>query len=307
MFSTVLELTATFGFLRLAQCVPETSCYWPDHSPAYNQTPCNAQASVSWCCYFTDICLSNGMCLQQSNVYTNRLGRGSCTDSTWSSPACPQYCADVAPGSSTGIYLAYDTLNGAFCCGRNYNQTTGQCMTGTQGSKAPFNISPGEVIYNRANGALLTPNPTETSAPSAAFVLQNSTATVTASATSCTTASAGSSSVATIAAAISVPLGVLLLAALAAVALLLGQNRKLRRGRSQQAVDHATPNMTAHTPSTLVSPYEYKQQSQPSNVVQPYQYKQPPHWSQQVPINEAPTERERVEMNDGVREAPYGK
>jgi hypothetical protein len=51
-----------------------------------------AIADVSHCCGPTDICLSNGLCWDQDSTYYNRMVRASCTDNTWASSSCPQYC-----------------------------------------------------------------------------------------------------------------------------------------------------------------------------------------------------------------------
>lgn len=70
-------------------------CYFPDGSIASNDTPCNSAAtknSVSACCGHSDICLDNALCLPQHE--SPALVRGSCTDETWQSPMCAQYCSD---------------------------------------------------------------------------------------------------------------------------------------------------------------------------------------------------------------------
>ena len=69
-------------------------CYFPKGNVANGHSPCNASAAESWCCAAKDYCLSNGFCLQASDVHANRIGRGSCTDQEWNSPACPRECVD---------------------------------------------------------------------------------------------------------------------------------------------------------------------------------------------------------------------
>ncbi|KAK3068754.1 hypothetical protein LTR53_013417 [Teratosphaeriaceae sp. CCFEE 6253] len=231
-------IAALAPLLLLRARAQDAPCYWPDHSPALNQTPCHALAAVSWCCFATDACLSNGLCLQQSAVWTNRVGRGACTDSTWSSAACPQYCADVTPDGSTTVFLAYDTPSGAFCCGENYDAVSSECAIATKGSRQPFDISAGEVVYNRSDGALLLPNPANTAQPTAAVVASLATITVTTTATASAAAGTAKSTstglVTQVAAGVAVPLGVLLLAALAAIAVLVSRNRKLRSAHESQ-------------------------------------------------------------------------
>lgn len=54
-----------------------------------NYGPCNPRAgSISLCCEFGDTCLANGLCVTPSGVYYN----GGCTDDTYQSATCPQYC-----------------------------------------------------------------------------------------------------------------------------------------------------------------------------------------------------------------------
>lgn len=96
--SCTLALTL---YLEMASDSP--LCYYPRGAVAVNHTPCNASATQSWCCHQNDFCLSNGHCLQASQVYANRIARGSCTDRTWNSAACPFECADGTPHPSFTI------------------------------------------------------------------------------------------------------------------------------------------------------------------------------------------------------------
>ena len=71
------------------------TCYYPDSSIASLHTPCHALSAgdgASACCHYADICLSNGLCLSQ--LGTEVVHRGSCTDPSWQSPECSQYCYD---------------------------------------------------------------------------------------------------------------------------------------------------------------------------------------------------------------------
>ncbi|KAM0801885.1 hypothetical protein BDR22DRAFT_845558 [Usnea florida] len=70
-------------------------CYYPDGSMANSDTPCNSAATISTfsaCCDQSDICLDNGLCLMQH--ISPRISRGSCTDPSWRSPECAQFCSD---------------------------------------------------------------------------------------------------------------------------------------------------------------------------------------------------------------------
>lgn len=71
------------------------TCYFPDGSVAVKDTPCNSYATSyteSACCGYLEVCLDNHLCLAQSGAEV--ISRGSCTDETWQSAECCQYCAD---------------------------------------------------------------------------------------------------------------------------------------------------------------------------------------------------------------------
>ena len=66
-------------------------CFWPDGTVSVDQVPCS-DGDFSSCCNKGDLCLDNGLC---SNIVSEpiTLSRGACTDPTWQSPNCPQYCS----------------------------------------------------------------------------------------------------------------------------------------------------------------------------------------------------------------------
>ena len=72
------------------------TCYFPDGSKATSDTPCQESSSASdgasACCNSADACLESHLCLEQSGGPV--ISRGSCTDQTWRSQECSQYCAD---------------------------------------------------------------------------------------------------------------------------------------------------------------------------------------------------------------------
>lgn len=71
------------------------TCYYPDGSVSSHDTPCHSISTgdgASACCGYSDICLDNGLCLAQSGAEIT--SRGSCTDETWQSPQCSQFCED---------------------------------------------------------------------------------------------------------------------------------------------------------------------------------------------------------------------
>ena len=87
---TLLRLCLRKGKMAAAQ-----TCYFPDGSEAPDDTPCHsasAGSGASPCCKSTAVCLDNTLCLSQ--IGWEDISRGTCTDRTWQSPECPQYCAD---------------------------------------------------------------------------------------------------------------------------------------------------------------------------------------------------------------------
>lgn len=156
------------------------TCYFPDGSVASRDTPCNSYATsygASACCAYQDVCLDNHLCIAQSGAEV--ISRGSCTDRTWQSSECCQYCADgnrplvqiyrnIQPSSRNDsaniVYGCYEpqqwhrytsiNINGhpLFCCSQ-VDASNDTCMVGTEGSTAPFFIQAGLVIVNRTSGS----------------------------------------------------------------------------------------------------------------------------------------------------------
>ena len=81
-------------FSMKATTIRAQTCYYPDGSVSHRDTPCRVlpYGQASPCCGATDICLDNDYCLAQSGPEV--VTRGSCTDSSWQSGECPQYCQD---------------------------------------------------------------------------------------------------------------------------------------------------------------------------------------------------------------------
>lgn len=70
------------------------TCYFPDGSEAGRNFPCFPDRAVSFCCGVGWICSTNLLCLGSSIVPSewNHVIRGSCTDGSWQSSACPRFC-----------------------------------------------------------------------------------------------------------------------------------------------------------------------------------------------------------------------
>lgn len=64
-------------------------CYLPDGDLVQEDTPCSSDEEVSPCCGEESVCVANGLCLKTKPKF---LYRGTCTDHTWNSPSCPQFC-----------------------------------------------------------------------------------------------------------------------------------------------------------------------------------------------------------------------
>lgn len=85
-----LILVMTFLSLSLSETsLAKPICYYPDGSIAQSDLPCGNSTDVA-CCGGSAICLTNGLCLDVSQP--NTLARSSCTDKTWTSGNCPNYC-----------------------------------------------------------------------------------------------------------------------------------------------------------------------------------------------------------------------
>lgn len=76
--------------LSLLRPALATTCY--DSTGAVtDNVPCNPDADVSVCCganQYGIACLDNKLC----QGWDGQVFRGTCTDKTWKSPDCPQFC-----------------------------------------------------------------------------------------------------------------------------------------------------------------------------------------------------------------------
>ncbi|KAB8527801.1 hypothetical protein FH972_025452 [Carpinus fangiana] len=141
------------------------SCYYPNGAVALNHTACDSSVANSHCCAWTDACLTNSYCLAASGNMTNTLKRGSCTDSSWSDPACPVQCSDVS--TETTVILNMASANhgsgiGTWCC-NDFDQENNTCQDPTHNVKSPWGLANGRLIYDRKSGAI---EPVTSPAPS---------------------------------------------------------------------------------------------------------------------------------------------
>ncbi|KAF2260475.1 hypothetical protein CC78DRAFT_536359 [Lojkania enalia] len=90
-----------FSFTLTVNTQEKKTCYFPDLEAKIptGDVPCVSEGE-SFCCGQGFACLSNKLCKFTAFAGEQKpgqpiYGRGSCTDSSWNSPDCPNYC--IAP------------------------------------------------------------------------------------------------------------------------------------------------------------------------------------------------------------------
>ncbi|KAL8884798.1 MAG: hypothetical protein Q9215_007233 [Flavoplaca cf. flavocitrina] len=228
-----LFLLAVFNLIIVARSA--AICYLPDGSVANKDDtvyqPCNATAAEngegSACCDLgSSVCLSTGLCFgSDSYIY-----RGGCTDRRWSSGNCPSQCLDAQPDRYANIYpCGFNGEGGTytqnFCCGGLRGSSLASCCDDT------FFVRNGLGLpYVPPSSALALPD-TRTSAnessDTVAPVAATSSPQAPPPASPSPTAPPSSSNTTAVAAGVAVPLGVMLIAALAFLAYRERQRKKL--------------------------------------------------------------------------------
>jgi hypothetical protein len=86
----VLHVLLSLLVFRVTHVV--ATCYNPDGSTTMEDVPCSSGHQSS-CCHPGWACLSNGLC-RNLNAPNDTVGyvRGSCTDQSWRSGYCPNFC-----------------------------------------------------------------------------------------------------------------------------------------------------------------------------------------------------------------------
>ncbi|EED15663.1 hypothetical protein TSTA_051010 [Talaromyces stipitatus ATCC 10500] len=116
---TALLLTSFIAVLSpslSAVALAKPTCYYPDGSIAQNDMPCGNGTDVA-CCGAGGICLSNGLCMDVGQP--NTLARSSCTDKSWNSRNCPNYCLQDTSFNHSGcsiILFSYLEGTAEYCC-----------------------------------------------------------------------------------------------------------------------------------------------------------------------------------------------
>lgn len=143
------------------------ACYQAFEGEVAGDFPCNPDANVSSCCAPGNICSSNLFCTSASNKQDYV---GTCTDRTWSSPACPfnlSWCLLLVPSYTSKVnkpLIIAALASGAFnpyYDKFSYALNTTQCADGTL---CPFPSNQDccdakrgvtEIQYNYTTGAVM--------------------------------------------------------------------------------------------------------------------------------------------------------
>lgn len=108
-----------FSILQLVASISAQTCYYPDGSEATGNRPCNTSTTYSACCSTTDYCLTNGLCFDAGS--NNYMTRDSCTDSSWKSNYCPQFCQTSGTSGGESSYCCGVDSNAETCCNNGYS------------------------------------------------------------------------------------------------------------------------------------------------------------------------------------------
>ncbi|OCL01450.1 hypothetical protein AOQ84DRAFT_6704 [Glonium stellatum] len=172
----ILYLFLTLCLLVGVSAASNTTCYYPDGLESKG-LPCNPTADVSTCCGPGFICLGNDLCTPGPNdrkTYDYKFYRSSCTDATWKSSACPNFCLGPLDDIDSGQGL--ESCSGSpdqYCCGRGYDccrNSTNVFTLGvadiittipyssistTTAIAATMTSNPGPATHNHSNGVAI--------------------------------------------------------------------------------------------------------------------------------------------------------
>ncbi|KAK4181260.1 hypothetical protein QBC36DRAFT_227644 [Triangularia setosa] len=108
-----------YSILSILCCIDWSTainkCYYPGGGEALDDVPCDPDAEVSVCCGRSTSgggCLSNKLCMGTDG----RMSRGSCTDNTWMSPECPNFCTVLRQGIVVTPCLNGNDSSTTHCC-----------------------------------------------------------------------------------------------------------------------------------------------------------------------------------------------
>ncbi|KAK8159878.1 hypothetical protein BC567DRAFT_24278 [Phyllosticta citribraziliensis] len=90
-FIGIIVASAVGGGVAQNQNGSVPRCYYPNGQTATDDYACYLNTTQSFCCTEGVKCLENKIC-DFINPTEYRFNRGTCTDKTWTSPACPSFC-----------------------------------------------------------------------------------------------------------------------------------------------------------------------------------------------------------------------
>jgi len=133
------------GFLHFSAAI----CYYSNGDPSPQDAPCGDDTDHSTCCGPGYACLSNNICmatgLEKQIPNAARYDRGSCTDKTWRSGRCPNFCVNAAHNDTLdgGIGMAKcpGNLDMYYCMdGASFNCQTGDNVLSFSGMTIPSQV-----------------------------------------------------------------------------------------------------------------------------------------------------------------------
>ncbi|KAI9742639.1 MAG: hypothetical protein M1818_003780 [Claussenomyces sp. TS43310] len=247
--------------ILLAYLVSSTlaaSCYFPDGSAASNYTACSADASdtsPSTCCASGYACLNSGVCEHTGAVGSGNGDtwvRGGCTDQSWKSSACPNFCLTGYESTSSGMEQCSSNTTDIYCCASDVNCDCGSGVGGVNFAGLPVALTTIGVTAS-ATAEYITTTAVSGSSTSTYVVAvvtdpPSSAASAASSVSNATAASHATARSTAIAAGVSVPLGVILLAI---ISLLLYRYRRIKKKLSRMDQKWASPSPTSFAESSL--------------------------------------------------------
>lgn len=112
-------------------------CYFPDGKSVPRQdTPCRSNGFATFCGQGY-ACLSNNLCMLTEHVADaipgqSKYVRGSCTDQTWNSPNCPNFCIVPANGDNfsggMGVTKCEGTQDRYYCMNDQTNSLSSSAI-----------------------------------------------------------------------------------------------------------------------------------------------------------------------------------
>ncbi|KAI9806691.1 MAG: hypothetical protein M1825_006148 [Sarcosagium campestre] len=117
MWNLVILVLGAVPLLASAQ----KACYFPDGTVAENDFPCYKDADISFCCGPGYACLKNRICKRTEASLDGVASpidfvRGSCTNSDWSSTACPAFCTGDGFANGGGNTMFNCSVPTEYCC-----------------------------------------------------------------------------------------------------------------------------------------------------------------------------------------------